>query len=130
LGNTRITLEDNMMSAIMKLAEGNPGATRVCVDLLQESGNIDTDAAFGGFGTLLSLDTENVYGSQIWMLYKDVCKEKLWKMVAVLRACQLGFLSKSALHYAIDNYGKGINVDDLAKQVTERLKGFKIPEEN
>lgn len=127
MSNTRIELEDNTMSAIMKLSNGNPGAMQVCIDILNESGNIDTDTFLGGFGTLLSLDTENVYGTEIWMLYKDVCKEKLYRMVAVLRACQLGIISNSALHHAINNRGEGINVDELVVKVTEKLPGFKIP---
>ncbi|MDD4588908.1 MAG: hypothetical protein PHG06_00565 [Parabacteroides sp.] len=128
--NTRITLEDNAMSAIMKLADGNPGAATVCIRLLKEAGDIDTNSFVGGLGTLLSLDTENVYGSEIWMLYKDVCKESLWKTVAVLRSCQIGFLSNAALHHAINNYGDGIDIDELVKQVTGQLSGFKIPNDD
>jgi hypothetical protein len=128
--NERIGMEDTIMSAVMKLAEGNPGAMRVCMELYKEAGNIDTDDFLGGFGSLLMLDSENIYGPQIWMLYKDICKESIWKTVAMLRACQLGFVSSSTLHHAIENYGDGINVDDLVKQVTGRLSGFKVPEEN
>jgi len=129
MSDTRITLEDTEMSAVMKLSEGNPGAAKVCIRLLKESGDIDTDSFLGGLGTLLSLDTEHVYGPAIWMLYKDVCKESLWKTVAVLRSCQLGFLSNATLHHAINNYGDGLNLDELAKKVTDQLNGFKIPEE-
>lgn len=130
MNNTRVTLEDTEMSAIMKLSDGNPGATVVCARLLKESGDIDTDSPLGGLGTLLNLDTEHVYGPSIWMLYKDVCKESLWKTVAVLRSCQLGFLSNTALHHAINNRGDGVNLDELVKKVTDQLAGFKIPEEN
>lgn len=130
MNNTRVTLEDTEMSAIMKLSDGNPGATVVCARLLKESGDIDTDNFLGGLGTLMSLDTEHVYGPSIWMLYKYVCKESLWKMVAVLRSCQLGFLSNTALHHTINNRGDGVNLDELVKKVTDQLAGFKIPEEN
>lgn len=126
---TRIELEDDTMSVIMKMADGNPGAMRVCMDLLKEAENIDTDDIMGGFGSLLMLDSEAVYGPEIWMLYKDVCKEQLWKMVGVIRACQLGIINQSQLHHAINNRGEGINIDDCIKQVADRLKGFKIPEE-
>lgn len=130
MSNTRISLEDTEMSAVMKLAEGNPGALTVCVRLLKEAGDIDTDSFLGGLGALLSLDTEQVYGPAIWMLYKDVCKESLWKTVAVLRSCQLGILSNASLHHAINNRGDGINLDELTKKVTDQLGGFIIPEEN
>lgn len=91
---------------------------------------IDTDAAFGGFANIMDLDTLGIYGSRIWMLYKDVCKEKLYKMIAVLRSWQLGFVSASAINHAIDNYGEGLDVSECVVKVTEQLKGFKIPEEN
>lgn len=126
---TRIQLEDNMMNVIMKMADRNPGAMRVCMDLLKEAEHIDTDDIMGGFGSLLMLDSEEVYGPRIWMLYKDVCKEQLWKMIAVIRACQLGFINQTQLHHAIDNYGEGINIEDCITQVTSSLSGFKIPEE-
>jgi hypothetical protein len=51
-------------------------------------------------------------------------------MVAVIRSCQLGFVSKSTLHHAIENYGEGIDVEECIQKVTAQLKGFKVPEEN
>ena len=129
MSNTRIELNDNMMSAIMKLSEGNPEAMSVCIRLVKEGEYIDTDCFCGGLGQLLSLDTEQVYGPKIWMLYKDVCKEQLWKMIAVMRAVQLGFITNSVLHHAIENRGAGLNVDECVEKVTAQLPGFKIPEQ-
>jgi hypothetical protein len=130
MSNERITLDDSMMSAIMKLSEGNPGAMNVCIKLVKEAPDIDTDDVMGGLGTLLMMDSYQIYGAKIWMLYKDVCKEELWKMIAVLRASQLGFLSSKDLHYGIENYGNGINMESLIKRVTETLPGFKTLDEN
>ena len=58
------------------------------------------------------------------MLYKDVCKEDIVKTVAMLRANQLGILQKDKLIHAIDNYGNGINVDELHTQVKDQLPSF------
>ena len=127
---TRIKLEDTTMSMCMKMCEGNPGALNVCVRLLNEAPEVDTDDIMGGLGTFLMMDTVGIYGARIWMLYKDVCKEELWKMVAVIRGCQLGFISQEDLLHAIENYGEGINVSECIEKVTAQLKGFKIPEEN
>lgn len=122
--NERIGLKDTTISAIMKLSEGNPGAIRVCTEMLNKSERIDPDSALGGLGALLSLDTHKIYGSRIWMLFKDVCKEDMVKTLAVLRSCQLGFLSDVDFNHAIDNYGAGIDIDDLYTQVKERLHTF------
>ena len=122
--NTRIELTDDGLSATQKLSEGNPGAMNVCINMLNNSEKIDPDAALGGIGCLLSLDTHGIYGSSIWMLYKDVCGEDIVKTLAVLRSVQLGFLNEKKLIHAIENRGAGIVVDDLYKLVKERLPAF------
>ncbi len=122
--NCRITLEDTSMSAALKISENIPGAIKVCADILNRGSDIDPDGALGGLGILLMLDSFSIYGSKIWMLYKDVCKQDLVKTVAMLRSVQLGILNEDKLQYAIDNYGQGIDVDDLYKKVRQRLPGF------
>lgn len=124
MSESRIKLTDTVMSAVIKMSEGNPGAIRVCAELIKEGGNIDPDSFMGGFGNVMDLDTIRIYGSRIWMLYKDVCGEDLRVMCAILRAWQLGFLRDTALNNAIDNMGKGIDVPALVAQVEERLPKF------
>jgi hypothetical protein len=121
---SRIQLTDTAMSAAMKMSDGNPGALTVCALMLREGGTIDPDDFAGGLGSLLSMDTLRLYGPRIWMLYKDVCKEDLRVACALLRAWQLGFVSDSQLRDAIENYGNGIDVPSLVKQVEERLPNF------
>ena len=122
--DTRIKLYDTGMSAIVKLSDGNPGATVVCIEMLKKGKDIDPDYVLGGLGILLMLDTFGIYGSRIWMLYKDVCKQDIVKTVAVLRAGQLGILDDDMLQHAIDNRGEGIDIEDLHKKVRQRLPRF------
>lgn len=122
--NTRIKLEDTGMSAVLKLSENIPGAIKVCAEILNNGKEIDPDGALGGVGILLMFDTFGIYGSRIWMLYKDVCKQDLVKTIAMLRAVQLGILNEEKLQCAISNYGKGIDIDDLHKKVRQRLPRF------
>ncbi len=125
--NARITLEDNMMDMIMKVTEGNPGAVSVCMKLIEKSAVIDPDAALGPLTNLFALDTHDIYGSRIWQLYKDVCKTDLVSMIGLLRAVQLGFLTESELHSAIDGAKKPDDwiIGHVAK-VKERLPAFGI----
>lgn len=109
----RITLSDNTMSAIMKLSGGNPGAVTVVVSLLRDGETIDPDAALGGLSQLLALDSHGIYESEIWMLFKDVCDQDLTKVVLLLRACQLGFLSERELKNAITGNGRGYGSAEL-----------------
>jgi hypothetical protein len=117
-------LQDNGHTACVKLAQGNPGAVTALVLLLKHGAAIDKDSSLGGIGSLLQLDHLGIYGPRIWMLYSDVCNRNLAKMIAALRAVQLGILDSAALQRGIDSYGKGLDADRLLEMVKKELKGF------
>lgn len=123
---TKLKLDDTVQDMVIKISEGNPGALTVCLDILKKGKSIDPDGFDSGIGSLLLFDSLSLYGSQIWMLYKDVCGEDLTKTVAMLRAWQLGFISEDNLKHAINNYGNGIDKDGLYKQVKDRLPNFAL----
>lgn len=126
----RIELEDSMQDIFVKLGEGNPGGLTVCMELAQVSCEVDPACLFGPLGPLLSLDSFGIYGSRIWMLHKDVCGCDHVKTLACLRARQLAIITQSELDHAIDNYGEGVDPEDLLAKVDERLKdlgGFGKP---
>lgn len=67
---SKIEFADTTQSAIVKMAEGNPGALTAMVGLLQ----LDKEAApDGGIVAILHLDDEGIYESRIWMGFKDYC---------------------------------------------------------
>lgn len=90
---SRIQFTDAVEDALVKLTEGNPGALRVCLEVLKEGARIDPDNALGSMGSLLMLDTYRVYGPDIWIQYKDVCHGDLTTFLASIRARQLGLRS-------------------------------------
>ena len=61
----RITLDMSAVDIIITMADGNPGAVTVMTELVKRH----------PFGILdiLKLDIARVYGSDIWIIYKDVC---------------------------------------------------------
>jgi len=118
---TRIEITDTLMGAVIKLSEGNPGAMTACVNLLKETPKHDPQNILGGIGTLLNLDSSNVYGSRIWCLYKDVCGESTEKTIKLLRAKQMGIVDTEKFNHAIDHRGQGIDLDSVIKEVNKRL---------
>lgn len=121
------SLDMNMGEVVMLMCGGNPGAATVCMKILNDSPAIDPDAAGMGLLSLLALDSLGIHDSRIWMFYKDCCGSDLAKMLAVMRAYQLGQLAgvtESAINHAIDNYGVGIDLDAAMKAVQERLPRF------
>lgn len=123
---SRVQLSDDVRSILFKMSEGNPGALTVMLQLLKKGEQIDPDSFMGGLGIILSLDTHEIYGSRIWMLYKDVCKEDIVSMVAVLRAVQLGYVSDASMKHAIYDHGAGLDIPGTITKVKTRLPKFGI----
>lgn len=108
----RIEFNDSFLDIIYKMSEGNPGAVNVMMMLFQNKEEIDPQSALGGFGAILSLDTHEIYGSNIWVFYKDVCGQDLETMIGCERAVQLGLRSSGWLKNMI-------NCDREARHITE-----------
>jgi hypothetical protein len=131
----RIKMGMGVKDMLLVMSDGNPGCIRVLTALLMQGGLIDQADWMKGMSSMFSLDDMGIYGAKVWGLYKDICGEKIWKVVALLRAVQLGFLPRADLIAAInacDSYRvpPPFNVDDLAQQVKNRLgEDFIIPEQ-
>ena len=118
------SLNMSTMDVFVALADGNPGAIKAMLDIFENAEKVDPDAMLGGLGAVLSLDTHQIYGPRIWMLYKDVCDGDVVKVLALLRGVQLGLMPVSTLNTAIDNRGQGVDVSDVLARVRQRLPAF------
>jgi hypothetical protein len=49
-------------------------------------------------GPVMLLDSLGIYGPNVWV-FKDVCEQNHARMLAVLRATQLGMLSSALLRF-------------------------------
>ena len=129
---TRIGLYDDTKTILTKMCEGNPGALTVMIEIIKQNTTIDPDDAMAGFGPLLRLDSAGIYGPGIWVLYKDTCGQDLTKMLAVLRAWQLGFITDEQLAAASNRNGArrytensaGLDVDSILVKVKAELPDF------
>jgi len=73
------------------------------------------------------MDTLGIYEERIWGLYEDVCGGEPGKVIALLRAYQLGQLAGvtlEALNHAIDNRGDGLDLEAVVEAVKGRLPNF------
>lgn len=120
---TRITLADNLFDIVKKLGEGNPGATSVLMQLAAGAVEIDPENAFGALGPMVMLDMAGIYGSTIWLLYKDLCGESIRNVVGILRANQLGFVSQDKLMAMITNADRAALAEAITR-VENRLPKF------
>lgn len=79
----RINAFDNPTIAITKLTEGNYGAINACCLLIKQGSSIYpyTD----GFEYIKNLDDIGIYGTDIYVLWSDICQRDLAKMISLLR---------------------------------------------
>lgn len=120
---SKLKLDMNINDALFALSEGVPGAMTVMMDGFRHGDVIDPDG-MGGWGFLLNLDMMGIYGSRIWMLHKDVCKENLSCTMGLVRSVQMGVIQAETLNAAID--GKGcIHVERTIDKLREKLPNFK-----
>lgn len=121
MNKQRISLQDSAMDVMVKMSDGNPGAMKVLMELL----SITQDNPDGGWGTVLMLDSLGIYGTDIYVLYNDICNSELIKTIAVIRAVQLGYFSGDILKDACsrqDYSGRDlVPVDELYQRVVEQL---------
>lgn len=133
---SRIELTDTALSAAVKMAEGNPGAATVIGKLLQEGPAIDPDSALAGLGSVLGLDTHEIYGSDIWVFYKDICGQNIETVLGCLRSVQLGHNSEYWLKSLISGVQRGSypteedfkSVTDAVDRVKKELPNFGVKE--
>lgn len=126
----RLVLTDDVVGMLMKLVDGNPGAINVCTQLLRDTEKSDPSSVLGPISYLLFLDTYGIYGANIWMLYKDICKENIVHTMALLRTVQMGMLDFAILKQAIlscsdfDIENPNIDIEDTFKKLQEKLPDF------
>lgn len=77
MNETRIKCEDTTQTVIMKMAEGNID----CLTFLMEFVRDIPDA----FLLILKLDSINLYGSRLYMLWNDCCGRDSEKVAKVIR---------------------------------------------
>jgi hypothetical protein len=94
---SRIELTDTTMDVLIKMADGNPGAFDAMMNVLEKHDAIDPQAMMGGIGAIMMLDTFEIYGSDIYILYSDKCGRDVRKMLMIMRSCQMGNFSHEKL---------------------------------
>lgn len=126
----RITLSDSIASAISKMTGGNIGAVNACISLMKEGEKVDPQNIMGGFGCILDLDREGIYETDIYVFWNDICNQNTSKMIAVLRAVQLGFFSGRVLADACHRQDYSgcsmVPVEELYSKVIGQLPAFDL----
>lgn len=103
----RIELTDTPINAIVKMSEGNPGAMSFMAQALKEPENLIL--------IILPLDTLEIYGSKIYMLWNDACDRDIKKVKRVIERWRTGELTKEEIHTNL-NRGRALPFEEKKKR--------------
>lgn len=131
---SRIQLTDHPISIMGKMSDGNPGALLAVCEVIKNGATIDPQDIMGGLGAILLLDSWEIYGPDIYILYNDQCKRNVRSLIMLLRACQLGLLERSKLKQIAGDQSRQFllsetEMDKLDERVCSELKMF-VPKPN
>jgi len=118
---SRIQLNDTTTDMLVKMADGNPGAIHAMMAILEHHDEIDPQAMMGGMGSILILDTWEIYGTDIYVLFNDKCGRDVRKFLLLERACQMGHLPQSKLKQMASDQRREI---DLTEEEWEEIETF------
>ena len=126
----KITETDTLESAILKMAAGVAAAMEVLKHIVEQGPIIDPEPRHSGFSHLFLLDEWEIYGTEIYILYKDKCGSDIRKLLLLLRAVQLDKYSKSKLKELAGDQFNRVSISDgvwreLDYIVCGEVSGFK-----
>jgi hypothetical protein len=106
-------------AAIGEMSEGNPGAIQALVDMGYQSA-LDGHP-LGQFYAPLGLDGWGIYGTDIYILWNDLCDRDPARALAVIEATQYGDVSPELLKKACARQDRsGVDMIDVEKIYEER----------
>ena len=91
---SKIQLTDSLQEVVFKMSEGNPGAISILMQLLN---NPQVCEPANPFMVILTLDSYEIYGSNIWIMYKDLCGEDIEIFETLFRHIQMGIMPLEVL---------------------------------
>ncbi len=85
---SKITLNMSLTDCVVELSEGNPGAVTALMEAMTCERALN--GPMGAFYPLLGLDGWEIYGSDIYVLWNDICDRDADKMVSIVELTQRG----------------------------------------
>lgn len=126
---SKIHLMDSRENVIRKMSQGNPRAMRAIIEIIIKTPSIDPENILDYMGPILLLDTLEIYGPDIYILWNGQCDGDTRELLMLLRANQLGFINGDRLKKISADQTKKIKLseeemDSLNEKVCEKLRNF------
>ena len=122
----KLRLDMTGRESIMLMSDGSPGALNVLLELAKYNAEVDPDSVLGSMSTMCGMDESGIYGSDIWVLYKDLCGGNAVMLMALFRGVQLGLIRKENILHDMRcvHHMRKLDVQDVYNRVVEVLPNF------
>lgn len=107
----------SIVNMIFTVADNHPNSVQVLISSLRYGHLVDPESSYGPLAFLMLCDAYNIYGLDIWALYKEVCNKQYATAHALLLAVELGLINLEQLKTAMKRRGRGIDVDTIVSGV-------------
>lgn len=116
---SRITRMDIANRALVKICEGNPGAINACCCIVKAGAKVYP--YIDGWEYIMILDTLEIYGTDIYVLWSDICQRDTQKTIAILKIAKRDTAKaevlKDACHRQDYSGRKLLLEDDIFKNI-------------
>lgn len=109
---SKLNFNETFSDVLLKLSEGNPGAMTTLFEIMKAK----NDDEIKYLDTFLVIDTMELYGSNLYMLWNDCCNRDINKVLEVIDGYQLGKITDIDINERIKNIGYGKSFDDLLEK--------------
>ncbi|RNI27634.1 hypothetical protein EFA69_16075 [Rufibacter immobilis] len=124
----RIQPNADFAEAIAVMSSGNPGALMALIEMAKHGHLVDPNQIAGGFYYIMKLDQFEIYGSDIYVLFSDICERKLHWLLATIKAPELGLINEEILKEAASKQDysgrKLINAEHIYNEVKLKVQNF------
>lgn len=125
----RIELHDSGEVVLEKISEGNPGALDCLVTCLKEGERVDPEHMLKGWAPIITADSIGIYGSELYLLWNDVCGRNPVRFIGLMRAWSFGYVTAERIRLAATESrsveeSDPLWVDHLLSKVRFRLPNF------
>lgn len=107
----KIKITDSFEEAVCKIAEGNPGAVRCIVDMLETSPE-------RGMAAMFLCDHYELYGSKLYELWNDLCARDSEMLINIIESLESDAIKE--IMNGEENKQTPDNVEDIMEEI-ERI---------
>ncbi len=120
---SKLSQSDTPESAILKMADGVGAALEILAKMVNHESDRQAVTIISSIGYLMLLDKLEIYGTGIYILFKDKCHGDLGRLLMLLRAVQQGIYPANKLQELAADQFNQVSISEAVWRELERVIG-------